>query len=165
MMRPPLGTVEKYTFKSTGMGMTTGGRTGSADPSLNLASAGSGGMASHHGGGGAISPINLPKASGTGNSAMGGGNMASHHGGRRDTVDMQTETAEASVQITKRQMMNMGGGAWYVWQRRKRRGFVFKYEMSTFSLNHQDDISIYRTRLTSLILLKHWTKSLTYDLI
>jgi hypothetical protein len=38
MMRPPLGTVEKYTFKSTGMGMTTGGRTSSADPSLKVAS-------------------------------------------------------------------------------------------------------------------------------
>jgi bilirubin oxidase len=35
MMRPPLGTVEKYTFKSAGMGMTTGGKTGSSDPLLH----------------------------------------------------------------------------------------------------------------------------------
>jgi hypothetical protein len=44
MMRPPLGTVEKYTFKSTGMGMTTAGRTGSADPSLRVSTGSSGGM-------------------------------------------------------------------------------------------------------------------------
>jgi hypothetical protein len=43
MMRPPLGTVEKYTFKSTGMGMTTAGRTGSADPSLRVSSGAHGG--------------------------------------------------------------------------------------------------------------------------
>jgi hypothetical protein len=46
MMRPPLGTVEKYTFKSTGMGRTTGGRTGSADPSLQGTSSSSNGMMS-----------------------------------------------------------------------------------------------------------------------
>jgi hypothetical protein len=44
MMRPPLGTVEKYTFRSTGMGRTTGGRTGSADPTLQVAGSGGNGM-------------------------------------------------------------------------------------------------------------------------
>jgi bilirubin oxidase len=56
MMRPPLGTVEKYTFKSSGMHMTTAGRTGSSDPLLKPASSpgGMGGMSGMHGGRGMV---------------------------------------------------------------------------------------------------------------
>ncbi|QDS74756.1 hypothetical protein FKW77_001322 [Venturia effusa] len=67
MMRPPLGTVEKYTFRSAGMGMTTGGKTGSSDPSLKtipgpVPGGMSGMMGSNVGGG------------------MMGGAMGEHHG-------------------------------------------------------------------------------------
>lgn len=81
MMRPPLGTVEKYTFKSAGMGMTTGGKTGSSDPSLKAASGlASGGMGGMMGG----------KSGG----AMTGDGMGGHHGGRK---------------MVKRQMMGGSG--------------------------------------------------------
>jgi hypothetical protein len=112
-MRPPLGTVEKYTFKSTGMGMTTAGRTGSADPALNPAAAGSsgGGMSSHHGGGG-MAPNNLPSPSSTSSHGMGGGNMASHHGGRSAAADTSLKGSLAGVQVDKRQMMSMKDAAW-----------------------------------------------------
>jgi bilirubin oxidase len=64
MMRPPLGTVEKYTFKSAGMGMSTGGKTGSSDPLLKTASGSS--------------------SSGMGGMMEGnGGGMGGHHGGRK----------------------------------------------------------------------------------
>ncbi|KAE9962758.1 hypothetical protein BLS_010059 [Venturia inaequalis] len=82
MMRPPLGTVEKYTFKSAGMGMTTGGKTGSSDPLLKAASgsvsSGMGGMMGGNGGGGMME-----------------GGMGGHHGGRK---------------MVKRQMMEGSGG-------------------------------------------------------
>ncbi|TLD20840.1 hypothetical protein E2P81_ATG08504 [Venturia nashicola] len=82
MMRPPLGTVEKYTFRSAGMGMTTGGKTGSSDPLLKAASGsasgGMGGMMGGHSGGGTA-----------------GGGMGGHHGGRK---------------MVKRQSMGSGGG-------------------------------------------------------
>lgn len=82
MMRPPLGTTEKYTFKSAGMGMTTGGKTGSSDPllkaALGTASGGMGGMMGGNNGGG-----------------MMGGGMGGHLGGRK---------------MVKRQMMGGGGG-------------------------------------------------------
>ncbi|KAF2434479.1 Cupredoxin [Tothia fuscella] len=120
MMRPPLGTVEKYTFKSTGMGMTTGGRTGSADPSLKPDSAsggmggmmGGGNMASHHGGGGMTTsePSTKPSSdSVAGSQSMAGGHMASHHGGGGGMMGMGMKKI---VQLNKRQMMGMGGAAW-----------------------------------------------------
>lgn len=79
MMRPPLGTVEKYTFKSAGMGMTTGGKTGSSDPLLKPASEAStssmGGMMGGNSGGGGMMGGN-------------GGGMGGHHG-RRKMVSRQ----------------------------------------------------------------------------
>jgi bilirubin oxidase len=71
MMRPPLGTLEKYTFKSAGMGMFSGGKTGSSDPLLKPVSGStSNGMGGMMGGSGGM---------------MGGtgGSMAGHHGGRK----------------------------------------------------------------------------------
>jgi hypothetical protein len=84
-MRPPLGTVEKYTFKSTGMGRTTGGRTGSADPSLQGATGDSNGMM-----------------------GMMGMNM-------RDSLDDETKQEETKDKKEKRQMggmMSMKDAGW-----------------------------------------------------
>jgi bilirubin oxidase len=113
MMRPPLGTVEKYTFKSSGMGMTTGGRTSSADPALKAAAnsnpcsggivdtSGMGATASHHG------DLSKPKP-GPNAAAMGStSNMAGHHGGGSGMVGMNMRSV-IERSLKKRQMSGMG---------------------------------------------------------
>lgn len=84
MMRPPLGTVERYTFKSAGMGgMSTGGKTGSSDPLLK-------------------------DASGTASGGMGGmmgGGMGGHHDGRK-TVKRQMMGGSGGG------MMSMANAGW-----------------------------------------------------
>lgn len=91
-MRPPLGTVEKYTFKSTGMHMFKGGRTGSEDPRLNV-------------------PLHSNPAS-SGPSISGTG---SHHGGNQGGMGMGMNMRTAIEKtLRKRQMhmMDMKDAAW-----------------------------------------------------
>lgn len=102
LMRPPLGTIEKYVFRSSGMGM-------------NMGSGGMGGMGNMGSNTGAGEPESAPQPKDNGQSSHHGGGdmMGGHMGGMMGNMKRALErkmTFKSSAKFDKRQMSGMPGG-------------------------------------------------------